>query len=91
MRIDDPLDNRGRGWRRLPPDEVADLAYLAIRLSRKAVRADLAGRDATKADAAARTLAEAVSSRLRAYPMFGPQRDAAAHSTVGKPDSQRQE
>ena len=64
MRIDDASDNGGRGWRRLDADEVASLAYLAIRLARKSLRTDLAGRDASKADEAARQLAEAVSSRL---------------------------
>ena len=64
MRIDDPSDNGGRGWRQR--DEVVALAYLAIRLIRRGVRNDLAGRDASKADEAARRLAEAVSDRLAA-------------------------
>jgi hypothetical protein len=80
MRIDDPSDNGGRGWRRLERDEVVALVYLAIRLIRKGVRTDLAGRDATKADEAARKLAEAVSDRLAAYPTFGPARPAVGHS-----------
>ena len=80
MRLDDPSDNGGRGWRRLEPHEVAALAYLAIRLIRKGVRTDLAGRDASKADEAARKLAEAVSARLAAYPTFGPERPASGHS-----------
>lgn len=84
MRIDDPLDNAGRGWRRLSADEVAELAYLAIRLSRPSVRKDLAGRNAAKADEAARWIAKAVSGRLRAYPTFGPGSLAASHSTIGK-------
>ena len=33
MRTDDPSDNAGRGWRRLTSEEVAALAYLAIRLA----------------------------------------------------------
>lgn len=67
MRIDDPSDNGGRGWRRLARDEVADLAYLAIRLASRGIRSDLAGRNAAKADEAARKLSEAVSARLAAY------------------------
>lgn len=85
MRIDDPANNSGRGWRRLDADEVASLAYLAIRLARKTLRTDLAGRDASKADDAAREIAEAVSNRLSAYPTFGPSRDAVSHSTGGQP------
>jgi hypothetical protein len=80
MRLDDPSNNGGRGWRRLASDEVADLAYLAIRLASKGVRSDLAGRNASKADEAARKLAEAISGRLQAYPTFGPARAAAGHS-----------
>ena len=80
MRLDDPSDNGGRGWRRLASDEVASLAYLAIRLASRGVRSDLAGRDASKADEAARKLAEAVSARLAAYPTFGPARAADGHS-----------
>jgi hypothetical protein len=80
MRIDDPSDNGGRGWRRLARDEVADLAYLAIRLASRGIRSDLAGRNAAKADEAARKLSEAVSARLAAYPTFGPIRAAIGHS-----------
>ena len=80
MRVDDPSDNGGRGWRRLAAEEVADLAYMAIRLVRRGVKADLAAREAAKADGAARKLAEAVSNRLAAYPIFGPARPARGHS-----------
>ena len=44
------------------------------------MRSDLAGRNAAKADVAARKLAEAVSVRLAAYPVFGPKRPAPGHS-----------
>lgn len=87
MRIEDPTDNGGRGWRRLAADEVASLAYLALRLARKSLRADLASCDASKADEAAKRLAEAVSGRLSAYPTFGPSRDATGHSTIGRTDT----
>ena len=80
MRIDDPSDNSGRRWRRLTPEEVAALAYLAIRLASKGIRNDLAGRNASKADEAARKLSMAVSARLGAYPTFGPPRAAGGHS-----------
>jgi hypothetical protein len=87
MRVDDPTDNVGRGWRRLTTNEVADVAYLAIRLVRRGVRANLSAREAAKADEAARKLAEAVSSRLAAYPIFGPARPAAGHSAVCRPEA----
>jgi hypothetical protein len=80
MRLNDPSNNDGRGWRRLEREEVVALAYLAIRLIRRGVRTDLAGRDASKADEAAKRLAEAVSDRLAAYPTFGPARPADGHS-----------
>ena len=80
MRLDDPSDNGGRGWRRLRWEEIADLAYMAIRLIRKGIRSDLSVRNAAKADEAARKVAEAVASRLAAYPVFGPSRPASGHS-----------
>jgi len=80
MRLDDPTDNGGRGWRRLASDEVAGIAYLAIRLASRGVRSDLAGKNASRADEAARKLADAVSTRLAAYPTFGPTRLASGHS-----------
>jgi hypothetical protein len=80
MRLEDPSDNGGRGWRRLERKEVAALAYLAIRLIRRSIRNDLAGRDASKADEAARRLAEAVSDRFAAYPTFGPAKPVGGHS-----------
>src|SRR4051812_6827790 len=84
VRLDDPSNNNGRGWKRLESEEVAALAYLAIRLVSRSVRMHLAGRDASKADEAARMLAEAVSRRLAAYPVFGPERSANAHSAGGE-------
>ena len=72
-RTDEKSDKRGK-------HKVAALAYLAIRLIRKGIRNDLAGRDASKADEAAKRLAEAVSQRLGAYPIFGPERAAGGHS-----------
>jgi hypothetical protein len=84
-RIDDPTDNNGRGWRQLSGEEVAAIAYLAIRLCSKGVRANLAGRNAAKADEAAMILSKAVAERLRAYPTFGPVLGAEAHSAAGQP------
>jgi hypothetical protein len=89
MRLDDPSDNGGRGWRRLTSQEIADLAYIAIRLVRRAVRANLSARDAAQADEAARKLAEAVSSRLAAYLIFGPASAARGHSAGGGSDPER--
>jgi len=88
MRLDDPTNNGGRGWRRFESDEIAKLAYLAIRLISKGVRNDLAGRNAARADEAARKIAEAVSARLASYPIFGPANPARGHSAGSKPDQQ---
>lgn len=84
MRLDDPSDNNGRGWQRLSTSEIADLTYIAIRMAARRVRTDFAGRNATKADEAARKLAEAVSRRLAAYPIFGPAKPASNHSAGGR-------
>ena len=89
MRLDDPKDNGGRGWRRLSLTEVADLAYIAIRLAARSIRSDLSAREAAKADEAARKLSQAISERLEAYPTFGPERPAqghsAGHGSIGNP------
>ena len=82
-RVDDPTDNGGRGWRRLDLDEVADIAYFAIRRSARGLKVDLAGRNAAKADEAAKAVSKAVAARLRAYPVFGPARVSSPHSTAG--------
>lgn len=79
MRVDDPTDNDGRGWRRFTADEIADLVYLALRLLTRSLRADLAARDPTKADKATRKAAEAVAARLEGYPTFGPAKAARDH------------
>ncbi len=68
------------------PDEVANFAYLAIRLARKSLRTDPSGQDASKADAAAKKRTDAVTSRLREYPISGPDRDIGYHSTDGQCD-----
>ena len=88
MRLDDPSDNAGRGWRRLSLSEIADLAYMAIRLAKRSVRVDLAAREAAKADEASRKLADAVSRRLEAYPTFGPEKPAEGHSARCNADGQ---
>lgn len=87
MRVEDPTDNGGRGWRRFTTDEIADLVYLALRLLRRSLRADLAARDSSKADKATRKAAEAVAARLEGYPTFGPERAAKGHSAGGGSDA----
>jgi len=87
MRLDDPTDNGGRGWRRFTAEEIADLVYIAVRLIARGVRGDLADRDATKADKAARTVAKAVAARLAGYPTFGPSKAARGHSAGAESDA----
>lgn len=65
------------------------MAYIAIRLVRRAVRADLSARDAAKADEAARKLAQSVSDRLAAYPIFGPDNASRNHSAGGGSDTRQ--
>jgi len=86
MRLDDPTDNGGRGWRRFTAEEIADLVYIAVRLIARSVRSDLAATDATKADKAARTVAKAVAGRLAGYPTFGPSKAPKGHSAGGGSD-----
>lgn len=79
-RLDDPCDNHGRGWREMTEEEVASLVYIAIRLSTRGTRTGLAGKDAAKADEAAKTIANAVAARLKACAVFGPARPAEGPS-----------
>ena len=53
---------------------------VGAKLPGKGIRSELAGRNASKADEAARKLSQAVSVRLAAYPTFGPARAAGGHS-----------
>ena len=76
LRLEDPTDNHGMGWRRLSGEELIGLLYIAIRLTRRGVRRDFHGVDASKADAAVKTIAKQVVERLRHYPVFGPARPA---------------
>jgi hypothetical protein len=76
LRLEDPTDNHGVGWRRLSDGELIGLLYIAIRLTRRGVRRDFHGVDASKADAAVKIIAKQIVERLRHYPVFGPARPA---------------
>ena len=80
LRVDDPNDNGGRGWRRLTEDELASLIYLALRLTSKSVRNAYVDRNPAKVDDAVRTLAQIVAARLKGYATFGPARPGKPHS-----------
>ncbi|MCL6683980.1 hypothetical protein [Sphingomonas alba] len=71
LRVEDPTDNQGHGWKQMTAEEIASLLYFAIRTLPKRVRSDLYGRDATKADEAARKVANALADRLKACAVFG--------------------
>ena len=74
LRVDDPTDNHGFGWRQMAAEEIADLLYFTIRTLPKRVRSDLYGRNAAKADEAARQVANALADRLKACAVFGSER-----------------
>jgi hypothetical protein len=76
LRLNDPTDNRGLGWKRLTEAELADLLYIGLKLARRSHRRDLTDRNALKADAAAGAIAKQLADRLRHYPVFGPVRAA---------------
>ena len=74
LRLDDPDDNRGLGWTRLTEEQLIDLLYIGLKLSRRSHRRGLTDRNATTADAAAKAIAASLAQRLRHYPIFGPAR-----------------
>jgi hypothetical protein len=78
LRLEDPTNNRGAGWKQLTKEELVDLIYIGLKLARRSHRLDLTHRDASKADAAAKTIAKQLVERLRQYPVFGPERPASA-------------
>jgi hypothetical protein len=88
LRIEDPSDNDGRGWRRLTDENLIGLLYIAIKLARASVRKDLSCRDASKADAAAKVIAKQIVDRLRYYPVFGPARPAEGPRCGARPGTQ---
>jgi hypothetical protein len=71
LRVEDPTNNRGLGWKQLEAGEIAELLYFTIRTLPKSVRNDLYGRNPMKADEAARKVAKALADRLTGYPVFG--------------------
>jgi hypothetical protein len=71
LRVEDPTDNRGLGWKQLEAGEIADLLYFTIRTLPKSVRNDLYGRNPMKADEAARKVAAALAERLKTCAVFG--------------------
>jgi hypothetical protein len=85
LRLEDPSDNNGRGWRRLAKAELVDLIYIGLKLARRCHRRDLAERNAVKADAAAKGLAEQIAEKLREYPVFGPAQPSSGHSCGSSP------
>ena len=53
LRLEDPTDNHGLGWRQLTDEDLIDLIYIGVKLARRSHRRDLTDRNAAKADAAA--------------------------------------
>jgi hypothetical protein len=86
MRVEDPTDNGGRGWRRFTAEEIADVVYIAVRLIRRSIRNDLSNRNPSKVDEATRKVAKVVATRLEDYPTFGPARNPKSHTAGGRSD-----
>lgn len=80
LRVEDPTDNHGRGWREMTGHEIAELLYFTVRTAPKHLRYDLNGRNPIKGDYAARRIAEMLAERLRGYPVFGPARLPESHT-----------
>lgn len=83
LRLDDPSNNRGLGWKRLSEDELVDLFYIGLKLARRSHRAALTDRSAMKSDEAAKAIAKHLADRLKHYPVFGPARPIGGHTCGG--------
>ena len=77
LQLNNPTDNRGRGWSRLTEDQLISLLYIGLELADRRYRSDLTARDATKADAAAKAIATLLAERLSHYPVFEPTKPSA--------------
>ena len=84
LQLDDPTDNRGLGWARLTEEQLVSLLYIGLKLADRRYRRGLTERDATKADAAAKAIAELLAERLRHYPIFGPARASEGPTCGGR-------
>jgi hypothetical protein len=69
LRLSDPTDNKGRGWRQLTDEELTGIIWMALRLTTRGTRSAFAGRNASASDEAVRAMAAAVWERLRLYPV----------------------
>jgi len=85
LRVEDPTDNNGRGWREMTGEEIAQFLYFTVRTAPKHLRSDLNGRNPIKGDYAAKRIAEMLADRLKGYPVLGPARPPKAHTCGGQP------
>jgi hypothetical protein len=70
LRVDDPDDNRGLGWRQLSAEEIADFLYFTVLKLPKSVVNDLKHVDTRKSGEAARRISAALADRLTPCAVF---------------------
>jgi hypothetical protein len=70
VRLEDPTDNNGLGWRLVTREELVHDLCIWLKVMPRWKRAGFGDRNALKSDEAARRMAEHIADRLKPYPMF---------------------
>jgi hypothetical protein len=70
MRLEDPTDNDGLGWRRMTREELVHNLCIWLKVMPRWKRSGFGDRNALKSDEAARRMAEDIADRLKSCPMF---------------------
>lgn len=70
MRLDDPTDNNGLGWRQLTRDELVHDLRIWLKVMPRWKCTDYKDRNPIKSDQAVRRMADDLADRLMHYPMF---------------------
>jgi hypothetical protein len=70
LRVDDPDDNRGLGWRQMAAEEIAEFLYFTVLKLPKSAVNDLKHLDTRKSTQAARRISKALAERLAPCAVF---------------------
>ena len=70
LRVDDPDDNHGLGWRQMSAEEIAEFLYFTVLKLPKSALKDLKHVDRSRSDEAAMRISKALAERLTPCAVF---------------------
>ena len=70
LRLDDPSDNHGKGWRQMSEAEIAEHLYFTVLMLPKQLVRDLKDRNAAKSSEAAKRVSVELAKRLSPCAVF---------------------